>query len=224
MPTTHRTASALTHIAPRFAAILALAVTCTFALSACGHEPEIATPPADYGQEQTEQQNNATTPESTNADTADATDAADAQAASQTDGQADDAAKADDDTEAADADKEAKEAEAEKPAHEGPFVVSILNAGGADGLAGAAQEKLAADGIEGSDYEISVDSYLAAVMPTTTVYVTGKGDDAKEVRAEADKIAKALGGEVKTFKEGELADGTTMDGLDILVLVGADAV
>ena len=192
MPTTHRTASALTHIAPRFAAILALAVTCPFALSACGHEPEIATPPADYGQEQTEQQDNA--------------------------------AKTNDDAEAADADKEAKEEEAEKPVHEGPFVVSILNAGGADGLAGAAQEKLAADGIEGSDYEISVDSYLAAVMPTTTVYVTGEGDDAEEVRAEADKIAKALGGEVKTFKSGELAEGTTMDGLDILVLVGADAI
>lgn len=221
MPTTHRTASALTHIAPRFAAILALAVTCMFALSACGHEPEIATPPADYGQEQTEQQNNATTPENTDADAADATDATDAQAANQTDDQADDAAKADDDAEAADANKEA---EVKKPAHEGPFVVSILNAGGADGLAGAAQEKLAAEGIEGSNYEISVDSYLAAVMPTTTVYVTGKGDDAEEVRAEADKIAKALGGEVKTFKEGELADGTTMDGLDILVLVGADAV
>lgn len=210
MPTTHRTASALTHIAPRFAAILALAVTCLFALSACGHEPEIATPPADYGQEQTEQQDNATTPEST--DAANATDAADAQAASQTDDQADNAAKTNDD------------AEAEKPVHEGPFVVSILNAGGADGLAGAAQEKLAADGIEGSDYEISVDSYLAAVMPTTTVYVTGEGDDAEEVRAEADKIAKALGGEVKTFKSGELAEGTTMDGLDILVLVGADAI
>lgn len=222
MPTTHRTASALTHIAPRFAAILALAVTCLFALSACGHEPEIATPPADYGQEQTEQQDNATTPKST--DAANATDAADAQAASQTDDQADNAAKTNDDAEAADADKEAKEEEAEKPVHEGPFVVSILNAGGADGLAGAAQEKLAADGIEGSDYEISVDSYLAAVMPTTTVYVTGEGDDAEEVRAEADKIAKALGGEVKTFKSGELAEGTTMDGLDILVLVGADAI
>lgn len=192
MVTTHR--FALTHTRAfliRLAA-LALAVTCLFALSACGHEPEIATPPADYGQEQTEQQDNA--------------------------------AKTNDDAEAADADKEAKEEEAEKPVHEGPFVVSILNAGGADGLAGAAQEKLAADGIEGSDYEISVDSYLAAVIPTTTVYVTGEGDDAEGVRAEADKIAKALGGEVKTFKSGELAEGTTMDGLDILVLVGADAI
>ncbi|WP_294439070.1 LytR C-terminal domain-containing protein [uncultured Slackia sp.] len=192
MVTTHR--FALTHTRAfliRLAA-LALAVTCLFALSACGHEPEIATPPADYGQEQTEQQDNA--------------------------------AKTNDDAEAADADKEAKEEEAEKPVHEGPFVVSILNAGGADGLAGAAQEKLATDGIEGSNYEISVDSYLAAVMPTTTVYVTGEGDDAEEVRAEADKIAKALGGEVKTFKSGELAEGTTMDGLDILVLVGADAI
>ena len=192
MVTTHR--FALTHTRAfliRLAA-LALAVTCLFALSACGHEPEIATPPADYGQEQTEQQDNA--------------------------------AKTNDDAEAADADKEAKEEEAEKPVHEGPFVVSILNAGGADGLAGAAQEKLATDGIEGSNYEISVDSYLAAAMPTTTVYVTGEGDDAEEVRAEADKIAKALGGEVKTFKSGELAEGTTMDGLDILVLVGADAI
>lgn len=219
MPTTHRTASALTHIAPRFAAILALAVTCLFALSACGHEPEIATPPADYGQDQAGQQD-ATAPENTNAN------AAEGQTTGEANNQATDEAEADTDDNAdadAEADKAAEEAE-EKPVHEGPFVVSILNAGGADGLAGAAQEKLAADGIAGSDYEISVDSYLAAVMPTTTVYVTGEGDDAEEVRAEADKIAKALGGEVKTFKSGELAEGTTMDGLDILVLVGADAI
>ena len=217
MVTTHR--FALTHTRAfliRLAA-LALAATCMFALSACGHEPEIATPPADYGQDQAEQQD-ATTPENTDANAAEGqtTDEANGQATDETD----DEANADADAEA---DKAAEEAE-EKPVHEGPFVVSILNAGGADGLAGAAQEKLAADGIEGGDYEISVDSYLAAVMPTTTVYVTGEGDDAEEVRAEADKIAKALGGEVKTFKEGELADGTTMDGLDILVLVGADAV
>ena len=219
MVTTHR--FALTHTRAfliRLAA-LALAATCMFALSACGHEPEIATPPADYGQDQAEQQD-ATAPENTDAN------AAEGQTTGEANNQATDEAEADTDDNAdadAEADKAAEEAE-EKPVHEGPFVVSILNAGGADGLAGAAQEKLAADGIEGSDYEISVDSYLAAVMPTTTVYVTGEGDDAEEVRAEADKIAKALGGEVKTFKEGELAEGTTMDGLDILVLVGADAV
>lgn len=219
MVTTHR--FALTHTRAfliRLAA-LALAATCMFALSACGHEPEIATPPADYGQDQAEQQD-ATAPENTDAN------AAEGQTTGEANNQATDEAEADTDDNAdadAEADKAAEEAE-EKPVHEGPFVVSILNAGGADGLAGAAQEKLAADGIEGSDYEISVDSYLAAVMPTTTVYVTGEGDDAEEVRAEADKIAKALGGEVKTFKSGELAEGTTMDGLDILVLVGADAV
>lgn len=219
MPTTHR--FALTHTRAfliRLAA-LALAATCIFALSACGHEPEIATPPADYGQDQAEQQD-ATAPENTEAN------AAEGQTTGEANNQATDEAEADTDDNAdadAEADKAAEEAE-EKPVHEGPFVVSILNAGGADGLAGAAKEKLAADGIEGSDYEISVDSYLAAVMPTTTVYVTGEGDDAEEVRAEADKIAKALGGEVKTFKSGELAEGTTMDGLDILVLVGADAI
>ena len=219
MVTTHR--FALTHTRAfliRLAA-LALAATCMFTLSACGHEPEIATPPADYGQDQAEQQD-ATAPENTDAN------AAEGQTTGEANNQATDEAEADTDDNAdadAEADKAAEEAE-EKPVHEGPFVVSILNAGGADGLAGAAQEKLAADGIEGSDYEISVDSYLAAVMPTTTVYVTGEGDDAEEVRAEADNIAKALGGEVKTFKEGELAEGTTMDGLDILVLVGADAV
>ena len=217
MVTTHR--FALTHTRAfliRLAA-LALAATCMFALSACGHEPEIATPPADYGQDQAEQQD-ATAPENTDAN------AAEGQTTGEANNQATDEADTDDNADAdAEADKAAEEAE-EKPVHEGPFVVSILNAGGADGLAGAAQEKLAADGIEGSDYEISVDSYLAAVMPTTTVYVTGEGDDAEEVRAEADKIAKALGGEVKTFKSGELAEGTTMDGLDILVLVGADAI
>ena len=217
MVTTHR--FALTHTRAfliRLAA-LALAATCMFALSACGHEPEIATPPADYGQDQAEQQD-ATAPENTDAN------AAEGQTTGEANNQATDEADTDDNADAdAEADKAAEEAE-EKPVHEGPFVVSILNAGGADGLAGAAQEKLAADGIEGSDYEISVDSYLAAVMPTTTVYVTGEGDDAEEVRAEADNIAKALGGEVKTFKSGELAEGTTMDGLDILVLVGADAI
>ena len=212
MVITHRITPALTRKLMIRIAALAVAAACMFALSACGHEPEIATPPADYGQDQAEQQDNAANSEGTD-EGAEANAAEDQDTSQSTDQAADDANVAADNT-----------AESEdEPAHEGPFVVSILNAGGADGLAAAAQEKLAADGIEGSDYEISVDSYLAAVMPTTTVYVTGEGDDAKAVRAEADKIAKALGGEVKTFETGKLAEGTTMDGLDILVLVGSDA-
>lgn len=188
----------------RVLAALVLAALCAFALSSCGHEPEIATPPVDYGQEQ---QNN--TEKNTGAqDNADDATAADDEASEQ------------DDTSA---EHDASDGAAAQATHEGPFVVRILNAGGADGLAGAAQETLTGAGIAGDNYQISTDSYLAAVMPITTVYVTGEGDDAKAVRAEADKIAKALGGEVKTFETGELAEGTTMDGLDILVLVGSDA-
>ena len=189
----------------RVLAALALAALCALALSSCGHEPEIATPPADYGQEQ---QNNTEKNIGAQDDADDAT-AADDEASEQDD---------------ASAESDASDGAATQATHEGPFVVRILNAGGADGLAGAAQETLAGAGIAGDNYQISTDSYLAAVLPSTIVYVTGEGDDAAVVRAEADKIAAALGGEVRTFNAAEVAEGTTMDGLDILVLVGANAI
>lgn len=188
-----------------FRALIALAFVtlCALALSSCGHEPEIATPPADYGQEQNKADENTAAQ-----DDADDSSAADDEVSAQDDASAgDDAANA-----------------AAQAGHEGPFVVRILNAGGADGLAGAAQQTLAGAGIAGDNYQISTDSYLAAVLPNTIVYVTGEGDDAAAVRAEADKIAAALGGEVRTFNAAEVAEGTTMDGLGILVLVGANAI
>lgn len=189
---------------------IAIALFCllfAFALSGCTHEPEIATPPAENVQQ---------TQSTTNQDEANAS--ADTAEDSQTNGEAansgDDSSKAEERDDAAEA----------KAAHEGPYVISILNAGGADGLAGKAQETLASDGIEGDGYTISVDSYLGGTIAETTVYVSGEGDDAEAVKAEADKVAKSLGGTVKTYKSGELVEGTTMDGLDILVLVGSDAV
>lgn len=188
---------------------IAIALFCllfAFALSGCTHEPEIATPPAEDAQ-QTQ----------STADQDEANASADAAEGGQTNGEATNSG--DDSTK----DEESDSAVENNAAHEGPYVISILNAGGADGLAGKAQETLASNGIEGAGYTISVDSYLGGTVEKTTVYVTDEGDDAKAVKAEAEKIAKSLGGTVKTYKNGELAEGTTMDGLDILVLVGADA-
>lgn len=189
--------------------ILLLCAVFTFAFTGCTHEPEIATPPADSTQQ--------TQPStSQNKDDASADDAEDLQ----TNDDATDSAANAGDTKQAESDNTGKNA----AAHEGPFVISILNAGGADGLAGKAQEMLSAGGIAGDGYSISVDSYLGGTIPATTIYVSGEGDDAEAVKAEADKIAAALGGTVKTFESGELVEGTTMNGLDVLILVGADAV
>ena len=92
----------------RVLAALVLAALCAFALSSCGHEPEIATPPADYGQEQ---QNN--TEKNTGAqDNADDATAADDEASEQ------------DDTSA---EHDASDGAAAQATHEGPFVVRILN-------------------------------------------------------------------------------------------------
>lgn len=190
---------------------LSLAALCALALASCGHEPEKATPPADDSQSQVESEQQDATDS-----TADGSEAADDSATAES--QATDASQ--NDQAAEDNADEKKDA----AAHKGPFVISVLNAGGADGLAGAAQEKLVSAGMDGDGYQISADSYLGGIVSETTVYVSGEGDDAAAVKAEADKVAKALGGKVKTFKSGELADGTTMDGLDILVLVGSDAV
>ena len=121
----------------RMLAAFALAALCALALSSCGHEPEIATPPADYGQEQNKADENTAAQ-----DDADDSSAADDEVSAQDDASAgDDAANA-----------------AAQAAHEGPFVVRILNAGGADGLAGAAQQTLAGAGIAGDNYQMSTDS------------------------------------------------------------------
>ncbi len=189
----------------RLAALVLTAALAALGLASCGHEPEVATPPADYGQTQNEG--------TANDDVADEADEA----------SSDQSTDAQDQTAEDEAAAQEEKPEAQ-PAHEGPYVISILNAGGADGLAGAAQNALVDEGIEGDDYRISLDSYLGGTIPQTTVYVTGKGDDAEAVRAEADKVAKALDAEVKTFDAADFVDGTTMDDIDILVLVGANAV
>ncbi len=85
MALAHLNASTAPHaFAFRVLVALALVVLCAFALSSCGHEPEIATPPADYGQEQ---QNN--TEKNTGAqDDADDATAADDEASEQDDASA----------------------------------------------------------------------------------------------------------------------------------------
>ena len=62
------------------------------------------------------------------------------------------------------------------------------------------------------------------LAPATVVYVKGTGDDAADVKAEAEKMVAALGvGSVQTFDQAA-AGGETMDNTDILVVIGQDAV
>ena len=111
-------------------------------------------------------------------------------------------------TEEGDADKAADEKasqddSAKAAKHQGAYAIAIRNGGGADGLAGAAQAKLVAAGL-------------------TVVYVKGTGDDAADVKEEAEKVVSALGlGSVQTFDEATA--GESMDSFDIFVIVGKDA-
>ena len=171
----------------RLLVALALAVMCTFALTGCSSEPEIATPPSDDAQEE-------------------------------------EVTEAEDETEAdTSAEEETTSDEELVSTHEGAYLITILNAGGADGLAAAAEETLAANGIEGDDYQITIDGYLGGTISNTVVYVTGEGDDAEAILAEAEQIADILGASVETFDSTQVTDGTTMDDIDILILIGADA-
>ena len=105
------------------------------------------------------------------------------------------------------ADEKANQDDSAKAAkHQGAYAIAIRNGGGADGLAGAAQAKLVAGGL----------------APTTVVYVKGTGDDAADVKEEAEKVVSALGlGSVQTFDEATA--GESMDSFDIFVIVGKDA-
>lgn len=187
--------------ARRLAAIAAAAMLIAmgvFALSSCGSEPEIATPPAKTS---TPEKNDATQEQS-------AEEATNSESAAQTE-------KTAEKTEGNVAANAAKE-------HEGPFVIAIRNGGGADGLAGAAQQMLESAGIAGENYTYGLETYLGSISPETIIYVSGEGDDAEAVRAEADKIAKALGhGSVATFDEA--VAGEALGDNDIFVIVGQDA-
>lgn len=152
-----------------FALATLLLVCGAFLLTSCGHEPEKATPPA-----QTETQN-------TNA----ASTGANEKATSTEEGNADKAA-----DEKASQDDSAKAAK-----HQGAYAIAIRNGGGADGLAGAAQAKLVAAGLTEDNHTYALDSYAIAggLAPTTVVYVKGTGDDAADVKEEAEKVVSALG-------------------------------
>ena len=180
-------------------AILLLACGASL-LSSCGHEPEKATPPA-----QTETQSaNAASTEASKEATSTSTEAGNADKA------------ADEKTSQDDSAKTAK--------HQGAYTIAIRNGGGADGLAGAAQAKLVAAGLTEDNHTYALDSYAIAggLTPTTVVYVKGTGDDAADVKAEAEKVVSALGlGSVQTFDEATA--GESMDEFDIFVIVGKDA-
>ena len=183
-----------------FALAILLLVCSASLLSSCGHEPEKATPPA-----QTETQ-------SANAASTEA--GKEATSTSTEEGNADKTA-----DEKAGQDDSAKTAK-----HQGAYAIAIRNGGGADGLAGAAQAKLVAAGLTEDNHTYALDSYAIAggLAPTTVVYVKGTGDDAADVKAEAEKVVSALGlGSVQTFDEATA--GESMDGFDIFVIVGKDA-
>lgn len=176
-----------------FALATLLLVCGAFLLTSCGHEPEKATPPA-----QTETQN-------TNA----ASTGANEKATSTEEGN----------DEKANQDDSAKAAK-----HQGAYAIAIRNGGGADGLAGAAQAKLVAAGLTEDNHTYALDSYAIAgsLAPTTVVYVKGTGDDAADVKEEAEKVVSALGlGSVQTFDEATA--GESMNSFDIFVIVGKDA-
>ncbi len=189
----------------RFAVLFVLVIACTFALSGCAKDPEIATPPTNDDQEEQ------TVDEEVDDDVDGTDDTTDDQETEIDEGV---------DTETVDDDQGQGETTS---THEGPYVISIFNAGGENGLAAAAEETLADNGIEGDDYQISIDSYTGGTVPNTVVYVTGEGDDADAILSEAQRVAEALGATVETFDSSQITE-VTMDDIDILVLVGTDAV
>ena len=195
---THNQARIPAARATGFALAILLLVCSASLLSSCGHEPEKATLPA---QTETQSANAASTETSK-------------EVTSTEEGNADKAA-----DEKASQDDSAKTAK-----HQGAYAIAIRNGGGADGLAGAAQAKLVAAGLTEDNHTYALDSYAIAggLAPTTVVYVKGTGDDAADVKAEAEKVVSALGlGSVQTFDEATA--GESMDEFDIFVIVGKDA-
>lgn len=195
---THNQARIPAARATGFALAILLLVCGASLLSSCGHEPEKATPPAQTETQSTNAASTETSKETTSTEASNVDKAADEKASQ---------------------DDSAKTAK-----HQGAYAIAIRNGGGADGLAGAAQAKLVAAGLTEDNHTYALDSYAIAggLAPTTVVYVKGTGDDAADVKAEAEKVVSALGlGSVQTFDE--TTAGESMDGFDIFVIVGKDA-
>ena len=195
---THNQARIPAARATGFALAILLLVCGASLLSSCGHEPEKATPPAQTETQSTNAASTETSKETTSTEASNVDKAADEKASQ---------------------DDSAKTAK-----HQGAYAIAIRNGGGADGLAGAAQAKLVAAGLTEDNHTYALDSYAIAggLAPTTVVYVKGTGDDAADVKAEAEKVVSALGlGSVQTFDEATA--GESMDGFDIFVIVGKDA-
>ncbi len=186
----------LSHQASRIPAILcaaALAACIASGLCACGHEPEKATPPTE-GSEQASSTN-----QSSNTNDA-------KEQSSESSGKQTEQAKA-----------ETKSTEAKTS-----FKIAIRNGGGADGLAGAAQEKIVAAGLDASTHEFNLETYAKSLSETTVAYIKADDENAASIRSEADKIIAAIGaGSVANYDEE--AAGETMDGYDIFVVIGQDA-
>ncbi len=197
----HRITPAQAALTLRFVIVFALIAVGGLVLTGCASDPEIATPPAE--EDEVDVQDEAEDTEGTE-DT-------------------DDAEGTEEETDATTEEtEEPEETEATQVTHEGPYVISILNAGGYDGLAAAAQGVLEAAGIAGDDYDVTTDTYLDGYVASTEVYVTGEGDDAADVLAQAEQVAAVLGATVQTFDASQFVDATLMDDVDILVLVGPE--
>lgn len=186
----------------RLASAVALCVMMiggTLLLSSCTSEPEIARPLPEADQSQASKDKNE-----------------DAEKKAEKEQAAKEAAEAKAQAEA--------EAAAAAKKHEGPYVVAIRNGAGVDGLAANTQVLLESAGLGADTHTYNLGTYLAAggLLPTTTVFVTGEGDDAADVKAEAEKIVAALGyGTVEAYNP-EVA-GEPMDGVNMLLIVGQDS-
>ncbi len=187
--------------ASRIAALacaLMLAILTAGTLCSCGHEPEKATPPTETTS-QTSTEN----------------------AGSESDANADKTEQAQNEAEGKQTDKDTSDQATN--AAKTTFKIAIRNGGGADGLAGAAQDKIVAAGLDASTHEFNLETYEKSLSPTTIVYVKASAEHASDIKAEADKIVAALGfGSVAEY-DGDTA-GESMDAYDIFVIVGQDAI
>ncbi len=122
----------------------------------------------------------------------------------------------------ADSENSEKQAEQTKAEAKTSFKIAIRNGGGADGLAGAAQEKIVAAGLDASTHEFNLETYAKSLSETTVAYVKADAENASVIRSEADKVIAAIGaGSVAEYDEA--VAGETMDGYDIFVVIGQDA-
>lgn len=185
------------------AALCTMMLAGALTLASCAHEPEIARPLPEVEESQTDKEQ----------------EEADAQKEAEATAEAEAEAKAKAEAEA----KAQKEAEAAKK-HEGPYVVAIRNGAGADGWAATTQANLEGAGFGADTHTYMVGTYAAngGLLPTTTAFITGEGEDAEDIKAQAEKIIAALGyGTVATYDPA--VAGEPMDGMNILLVVGQDS-